>query len=60
MNGEVIGGFPRLMRWKEDIARRPAMARAHPEGKAINAPSQTSAEALHRILFGQTAAVVSR
>jgi GSH-dependent disulfide-bond oxidoreductase len=49
--------FPHMMRWKAEIAARPATVRAYDKGKAINtAPTVT--EESRKLLFGQTASVV--
>ncbi|HEX9836775.1 MAG TPA: glutathione binding-like protein [Alphaproteobacteria bacterium] len=49
--------FPNLMRWREQIAQRPATIRAYDKGKAINS-QPTVTEESKKLLFGQTAAVV--
>ena len=46
-----------MMRWKADIAARPATVRAYDKGKAINT-QPTVTEESRKLLFGQTAAVV--
>jgi GST-like protein len=45
------------MRWREQIAQRPATIRAYDKGKAINS-QPTVTEESKKLLFGQTAAVV--
>jgi GSH-dependent disulfide-bond oxidoreductase len=57
--GQNIGEFPHLKRWKEAIAARPAVQRAYAIAKTINpkAPSVPDEQA-RRVLFGQDQSVV--
>ncbi len=56
--GQDINQFPHLKRWFEFIAARPATVKAYNIAKNINT-QPTVSEAAKKILFGQTAAVVS-
>ena len=56
--GQKLEDFPHLKRWFETIKARPATVRAYEKAKAINTQPSISEES-RKILFGQTAAVVS-
>ncbi len=56
--GQDLNQFPHLKRWFETIAARPATVRAYDIAKRINTQPTVNEEA-KKILFGQTAAVVS-
>jgi GST-like protein len=57
--GQKLEDFPHLKRWFETIRERPAVQRAYARAKEFNAAPTMSEEA-KKILFGQTAASVSR
>jgi GST-like protein len=57
--GQNLDDFPHLKRWFNEIAARPATVRAYAKAKDINTQSTMTEEA-KKILFGQTAASISR
>jgi GST-like protein len=56
-HGQDIDDFPHLKRWKQEIAGRPATARAYAKGQAVN-DVPTVTEESRKFLFGQTARTV--
>ena len=56
--GQDLNDFPHLKRWFETIAARPGTVRAYEKAKAVNTAPTVSEDA-KKILFGQTAAVLS-
>jgi GST-like protein len=58
--GQNINDFPHLKRWFERIRARPAVERAYALAKDINPTQPAMDEEARKVLFGQTAAVVSR
>jgi GST-like protein len=57
--GQNLDEFPHLKRWFEAMRQRPAVQRAYARAKEINTAPTVSDES-KKILFGQTAALVSR
>jgi GSH-dependent disulfide-bond oxidoreductase len=57
--GQKLEDFPRIKRWFEAIAARPATKRAYELAKKINTRPSVNDEASRKILFGQTAASVN-
>jgi GSH-dependent disulfide-bond oxidoreductase len=57
--GQNLDDFPHLKRWFHEIAARPATQRAYAKAKEINTQPTVSEEA-KKLLFGQTAAVVTK
>jgi GSH-dependent disulfide-bond oxidoreductase len=57
--GQKPEDFPRIKRWFEAIAARPATKRAYELAKKINTRPSVNDEASRKILFGQTAASVN-
>jgi GST-like protein len=57
--GQKLEDFPHLRRWFDAIWGRPAVKRAYARAKEINTQPTVSEEA-KKILFGQTAAIVTR
>jgi len=57
--GQKLEEFPHLHRWFKAIAARPAVQRAYARAAEINTASTVSEES-KKILFGQTAASVTR
>jgi GST-like protein len=57
--GQNLDDFPHLKRWFNEIAAKPATVRAYAKAKDINTQSTMTEEA-KKILFGQTAASVSK
>jgi GST-like protein len=51
--GQDIGEFPHLKRWKEAIAARPAVQRAYAIAKTINTGPAVTDEQSRKVLFGQ-------
>jgi GST-like protein len=51
--GQDIGEFPHLKRWKEAIAARPAVQRAYAIAKTINTGPAVTDERSRKVLFGQ-------
>jgi GST-like protein len=58
--GQNINDFPHVKRWLDTIRARPAVERAYALAKDINPTQPAMDEQARKILFGQTAAVVSR
>jgi GST-like protein len=56
--GQDIGEFPNLKRWKEAIAARPAVQRAYAIAKTVNTKPAVSDEQSRQVLFGQDQSVV--
>ncbi|MDE2260038.1 MAG: glutathione S-transferase N-terminal domain-containing protein, partial [Betaproteobacteria bacterium] len=56
--GQDLNQFPHLKRWFETIAARPATVQAYDIARRVNTQPTVNEEA-KKILFGQTAAVVS-
>jgi GST-like protein len=57
--GQRLEDFPHLQRWFETMRRRPAVQRAYARASEINTAPTVSEES-KKILFGQTAAVLTR
>jgi GST-like protein len=58
--GQKLEDFPNLKRWFEAVKARPATQRAYDRAKEINPnPPATMTEEAKKVLFGQTAAVVT-
>jgi GST-like protein len=57
---QKLEDFPHLKRWFESIKSRPATIRAYEKAKEINPQPAPMTDEQKKILFGQTAAVVSR
>jgi GST-like protein len=57
--GQKLEDFPHLKRWFEAIKSRPATERAYAKAQEINTTPSVSTEESRKILFGQTAAVLS-
>ena len=57
--GQDMGDFPELERWRQSIRARPAITRAYARAKEVNPkPAQMRSDEERRILFGQDKSVV--
>jgi len=56
--GQDIGHFPHIERWKDTIAARPAVERAYALAKGVNQNPSVMDERSRSVLFGQDAATV--
>jgi len=57
--GQDMGHFPHLARWKAAIAARPAVERAYAIAKSINAKPSVTDDKSRAVLFGQDRSTVS-
>lgn len=58
--GQNLDDFPNLKRWFDAIAERPATIRAYAKGEEIRPSNQQMSEEDKKVLFGQTAASLTR
>jgi GST-like protein len=58
--GQNLDDFPNLKRWFTAIAERPATIRAYAKGEEIRPSNQQMSEEDKKVLFGQTAASLTR